>query len=73
MHKVEQVDAIYKAAIDILAQFVSENPAMGKCALETMLVVRKIERIGDHCNNIVEEIVFYIDAKILKHRASREN
>jgi len=35
-------------------------------------VLRKIERIGDHCSNIVEEIVFYIDAKILKHNRNKE-
>ena len=26
-----------------------------------------MERIGDHCNNMAEEIVFYLDAKVLKH------
>lgn len=38
-----------------------------RCALKLMLLIRKLERIGDHCSNIVEEIVFYIDAKVLKH------
>jgi len=28
---------------------------------------RKLERIGDHCSNIAEEIFFYVDAKVLKH------
>jgi phosphate transport system protein len=68
MRKDEEVDSLYHEAVGVLAQWVEENPAQGYGALETMLVVRKIERIGDHCNNIVEEIVFYIDAKILKHQ-----
>lgn len=38
------------------------------CCLKLMLLIRKLERIGDHCSNIVEEIVFYIDAKVLKHK-----
>ncbi|NDV46296.1 phosphate transport system regulatory protein PhoU [Paludibacter sp. 221] len=37
------------------------------CGLKLMLLIRKLERIGDHCSNIVEEIVFYVDAKVLKH------
>jgi phosphate transport system regulatory protein PhoU len=38
-----------------------------RCGLKLMLLIRKLERIGDHCSNIVEEIVFYVDAKVLKH------
>ena len=29
-------------------------------------IIRKIERIGDQAKNIAEEIIFYLDAKILK-------
>lgn len=38
-----------------------------RSGLKLMLLIRKLERIGDHCSNIVEEIVFYVDAKVLKH------
>lgn len=38
-----------------------------RCVLKLLLVIRKLERIGDHCSSIVEEIVFYVDAKVLKH------
>ena len=72
MQKDEQVDALYREAIATLADYTSKNPSAGCCILETLLVVRKIERVGDHCNNIVEEIVFYIDAKILKHSKNKE-
>ncbi|MDR2010917.1 MAG: phosphate signaling complex protein PhoU [Bacteroidales bacterium] len=37
------------------------------CGLKLLLIIRKLERIGDHCSNIMEEIVFYVDAKVLKH------
>ena len=32
----------------------------------------KLERTGDHLTNIAEEIVFFIDAKIIKHTGSQE-
>lgn len=72
MQKDEQVDKLYREALDTLAQYVSKQPAHSRCVLETVLILRKIERIGDHCENIVEEIVFYVDAKILKHRKKGE-
>lgn len=71
MQQDEQVDALYRGALDVLAKYVAVQPEHARCALETLLVVRKIERIGDHCSNIVEEIVFYIDAKILKHNKGK--
>jgi phosphate transport system protein len=72
MQKDEQVDSIYGEAILKLAEYAEQHPAHSRCVLETLLVLRKIERIGDHCNNLVEDIVFYIDAKILKHSKHKE-
>ena len=72
MAKDEQVDEIYHNAISILTYYLQKHPEAICCGLKTMLLIRKLERIGDHCNNIVEEIVFYVDAKVLKH-SGREN
>jgi len=30
--------------------------------------VRKLERVGDLAKNTAEEIIFYIEAKVLKHQ-----
>lgn len=65
--KDEVVDEIYYKSINVLGEYIRNNPMQAECALKIMLVIRKIERMGDHCSNIVEEIVFYIDAKVLKH------
>lgn len=67
----EAVDELYHKAIGVLADYVRQDPSLAECALKTMLTIRKIERIGDHCSNIVEEIVFYIDAKVLKHTKNK--
>lgn len=62
-----EVNAIYRAAPKVLTEFLTEHPEHIYCGLKLLLLVRKMERIGDHCSNIVEEIVFYLDAKVLKH------
>lgn len=69
--KDEEVDAIYHNAIDVLSEHISLDPNMARCALKMLLVIRKLERIGDHCSNIIEEIVFYVDAKVLKHSGQK--
>lgn len=70
--KDETVDELYHQGIETLAEYVQQEPAHVRGALDALLVLRKLERIGDHCSNIVEEIVFYIDAKILKHNSNEE-
>ena len=62
-----EVDEIYRKSLHILTAYLQENTAHIHCGLKTLLLIRKLERIGDHCSNLVEEIVFYVDAKVLKH------
>jgi len=68
MAKDDEVDKLYHQAIDILSDHLQQNPSQIRCGLKTLILIRKLERIGDHCSNIVEEIVFYVDAKVLKHK-----
>lgn len=72
LSKDEVVDEIYFNSVNVLADHIRQHPEEAECGLKTMLMIRKIERIGDHCSNIVEEIVFYVDAKVLKHKSSTE-
>jgi phosphate transport system protein len=67
MAKDDEIDLLYRASFDLLTRYLQENPAHIRRGLKTILMLRKLERIGDHCNNLVEEIVFYVDAKVLKH------
>jgi phosphate transport system protein len=67
-----EVDEIYNKSIEILTAYLQEHPAHIHCGLKTLLLIRKLERIGDHCSNLVEEIVFYVDAKVLKHSGRKK-
>ena len=65
--KDDEIDTLYHSSLDILSTHLLTTPSLIRCGLKLMLLIRKLERIGDHCSNIVEEIVFYVDAKVLKH------
>ena len=62
-----QVDEINNNAVRIIADYIQKNPDRAFECLQLIGAFRKLERIGDHCSNIAEEIFFYIDAKVLKH------
>ena len=54
-------------ATGILADYIREHPETAHTCVDLVGVFRKLERSGDHITNIAEEIVFFIDAKVLKH------
>jgi len=62
-----QVDEINEKSVQVIADYIQKNPDRAYECLELIGIFRKLERIGDHCSNIAEEIFFYIDAKVLKH------
>jgi phosphate transport system protein len=63
------VDEINFGAVKVLSDEMLANPEKAEELMFLHAVVRRLERIGDRCNNIAEEIVFYLDAKVLKHHS----
>ncbi len=61
------LDEINAEATHILAEYIQRQPENALSALNIVGVFRKLERSGDHITNIAEEIVFFLDAKVLKH------
>lgn len=68
-----QVDEINAKAPRIMAEYIKKNPERAFECLQLITTFRRLERIGDHCSNIAEEIFFYTDAKILKHANQKES
>jgi phosphate transport system protein len=62
-----KVDEINANAAHHFADYIQKNPDRAFECLHLFSTFRRLERIGDHCSNIAEEIFFYIDAKVLKH------
>jgi len=61
------VDEINKASTDSIAIYINRRPENIYQALYILTIIRKLERVGDHITNIAEEIIFHLEAKVLKH------
>ncbi|MFL5765807.1 MAG: phosphate signaling complex protein PhoU [Bacteroidia bacterium] len=68
----ELLDDINIKANSIIADYVRTNPDKVESALYLLSIIRKLERVGDQAKNMAEEIIFYIEAKVLKHRSKIE-
>lgn len=66
----EVLDQINIAAPDNIADLIKEDTKSVNELLYILSIIRKLERVGDQCMNIAEEIIFYVEAKILKHQES---
>jgi phosphate transport system protein len=65
--KDEFLDKININANNIILEFLKEFPNDVDLSLYALSIIRKLERIGDQSKNIAEEIIFYVEAKVLKH------
>lgn len=64
------VDEINASVTPVLTEYIKQHPDQTAQALDLKSVFLRVERAGDHVTNIAEEIVFYIDAEVLKHSSS---
>lgn len=65
--KDETLDGINRAATQLTLKQIEEGKPDALHYLNTLSIIRKLERVGDQTKNIAEEIIFFIEAKVLKH------
>lgn len=68
--KDELLDEINTAANEVIANY-AKDPKNADNVLQAIYflsIIRKMERVGDYTTNIAEEIIFYVKAKVLRHK-----
>jgi phosphate transport system protein len=70
--KDEILDEINLNANQAVSDFIRANTERINQSLYLLSTIRKLERVGDQCKNIAEEIIFYIEAKVLKHKTQAQ-
>jgi phosphate transport system protein len=67
----EILDNLNLNASSVIADFIRKNPDKLEQALYILSTIRNLERVGDQAKNIAEEIIFYVEAKVLKHKKDK--
>ena len=58
-------------AMDMIGQYIRQNPDQSERGLYLFAVVMKLERVGDQLKNVAHEIIFYLEAVEHKHVRKR--
>ncbi len=64
----EVLDKINLYANERIVDYIKTDKAVLTDALNVLSIIRKLERVGDQSKNIAEEIIFFVEAKVLKHQ-----
>ena len=69
--KDEVLDEINRSADKMIMEHVNAHPADFEQCLRVLKIILKLERVGDQTKNMAEEIIFYIEAKVLRHNLKK--
>ena len=67
IRKDASVDQEYGSVIVKLVEMMKSDPDCISEALDVMWAARSLERIGDHCINICENVIYHVEGEDIRH------
>ena len=67
----EFLDQINRTANQLIKNYLKDHPQDMEQALNLLSIMRRLERVGDQAENIAEEIIFYMEAKVVRHASKK--
>lgn len=65
------LDLEYKDALRTLHEAVTARPALLPVAAEAVLIIKAVERVGDHAKNIAKHVVYLVEGRDVRHIKSK--
>jgi phosphate transport system protein len=66
------VDGLNDQVVRELLTYMMSDPKAIPRAVHLMIVSRCLERIADHATNVAEDVIFMVDALVIKHHADEK-
>ncbi len=67
MRKDQDIDEEYSRVVMRLIDFMKKDPDNISDGLDVMWAARSLERIGDHCVNICENVIYLVEGQDVRH------
>lgn len=64
----KEVDKEWKSALRNLITYMIEDPRTISRAIDLLFIARSMERIGDHCKNMAERVIFMVHGADVRHK-----
>ena len=71
--KDDLVDNLNRDIFNFLVEEMKTDPEIIEPAAHIIVLSRHLERLADHATNISEDVVYLVDAKIVKHHAEQSD
>ncbi|MDS4028498.1 MAG: phosphate signaling complex protein PhoU [Candidatus Contendobacter sp.] len=68
IHSDDELDQEFQSALRRLITYMMEDSRTIGHAINVVFIVKALERIGDHCKNIAEHIVYLVEGKNIQRR-----
>ncbi len=72
IEKDDIVDSFYERLFNELIEMAKESPETADVAVRLILVVKSLERVGDHATNVAEYAIYYKTGDVVKHKKAQE-
>jgi phosphate transport system protein len=62
------VDDLNAQTYDLIRETIRANPSLVNSAMSMATISSNLERIGDLCTNIAEEVIFMVEGQVIRHQ-----
>ncbi|MDQ7815740.1 MAG: phosphate signaling complex protein PhoU [Melioribacteraceae bacterium] len=69
----DKVDQLNKETFKFLVKKMETDVKLIEPCAHLLILTRNLERLADHATNIAENLLFFVDGKIISHRKKLEN